>query len=185
MKLTATFLMGLGLCWGLALGCGGGVEGPRTNGEDSAGTSPLMTAGGGGPGTGGSTTTTAGSSAGGSSSAAGTSAGGTGGSGMGQPCGPEWMKGMTYAEGSIVLFQGAYYVALHENPGYDPTISTYFWDPYSCASSGTGGSGSGVGGSAPLGDSAFDNLVAEELFNPMFPDRNGFYTYQGLGDANR
>ena len=39
------------------------------------------------------------------------------------------MAGTTYAAGDIVLFtDGNYYIAEEENPGYDPTISTFFWD---------------------------------------------------------
>jgi len=107
---------------------------------------------------------------------------------MNKPCGPAWVAGTTYPEGAIVQFGGSYYIALHENPGYDPTISTYFWDPYTCTTAGTGtgtAGSSGVGGSAPLGESAFDDLVSEALFNQMFPDRKSFYTYQGLVDATR
>jgi predicted chitinase len=68
---------------------------------------------------------------------------------------------------------GLYYQATHENPGYDPTISTWFWSPYSC----TGGGG---GGGTTSGF-----VVSEAQFNQMFPDRNSFYTYAGLTDAMR
>jgi len=76
------------------------------------------------------------------------------------------VAGQSYPTGAIVRYtNGLYYQATHDNPGYDPTISTWFWSPYSC----TGGGGGG-GGFA----------VSESQFNAMFPGRNGFYTYQGL-----
>ena len=35
--------------------------------------------------------------------------------------------------GSIVRYtDGKYYIAEHDNPGYDPIISTWYWDPYTC-----------------------------------------------------
>ncbi len=183
--------LGLGLAFGLGLGCGGGVDGPRGPNGDSAGSTSALA--GTGPAAGGSVLDAGGNTAGSAPLAGSTSMGGAnGGSGStGKPCGPAWVAGTTYAEGAIVLFQGAYYVAEHENPGYDPVVSSFFWEPYDCSTVGTGGGSSGssgssgVGGSAPLGDSAFDDLVSEALFHEMFPDRNGFYTYQGLVDATR
>ncbi|QNE22818.1 chitinase [Kribbella qitaiheensis] len=82
---------------------------------------------------------------------------------------PNWVAGNWYGVGSIVKYtDGLYYIAVNENPGYDPTISTWFWDPYSCD-----------GGNAGTG--AFP--VSESQFNSMFPNRNPFYTYSGLIDA--
>ncbi|MGZ5272070.1 MAG: hypothetical protein ACXWC6_15775 [Ramlibacter sp.] len=45
---------------------------------------------------------------------------------------PTWVQGKYYAAGSIVLYQGAYYYAKYANPGYNPTISTYYWAPKAC-----------------------------------------------------
>src|SRR5437763_16958987 len=53
---------------------------------------------------------------------------------------PNWTQNTTYAVGAIVKYvpNGRYYKASHANPvppdtlAYDPTISTYFWDPYTC-----------------------------------------------------
>ena len=181
-------VVGSGLLWGVLLGCGDGAAGPRDLGNDSAGSGPLTMGGSTtNPGAGGSTTASGGS-VGGSTSTAGTSTAGAGGNPVaGKPCGPAWVKGTTYAEGAIVLFGGAYYIAEHENPGYDPLVSTYFWEPYTCATDGggNGGGGTGAGGTGPVGDSAFDDIVSEQLFSQMFPDRNPFYTYQGLIDATR
>jgi predicted chitinase len=179
MKSTATSLV-LGL--GLLYGCGGDVASARGIPDSGAGTGSQARAGAAGASIGGSAINAAGSSSGGSPAAGGsTSASGSGSSG--QPCGPAWAAGTTYAEGAIVLYQGAYFIAEHENPGYDPVISTYFWEPYECTTA--GGGGSGAGGSAPLGDSALGEIVTEALFGQMFPDRNHFYTYRGLVDATR
>jgi predicted chitinase len=99
------------------------------------------------------------------------SCGGGGGGGGGSTCDyPAWVAGQYYAVGAIVRYtNGRFYQATHENPGYDPTISTWFWSPYTCGGNG-GGGGSGF-------------VVSEAVFNQMFPSRNGFYTYAGLTDA--
>ena len=47
---------------------------------------------------------------------------------------PGWAGGNSYAVGSIVKYpdNGKFYKASHANPGYDPTISTYYWDSFAC-----------------------------------------------------
>jgi len=47
---------------------------------------------------------------------------------------PDWAAGQPYEAGARVFFNGAGYIAVHANPGYDPTISTWFWDPEPCES---------------------------------------------------
>ncbi|MEU1802536.1 glycoside hydrolase family 19 protein [Streptomyces sp. NPDC019937] len=80
---------------------------------------------------------------------------------------PDWVAGKWYATGDIVRYtDGRYYRAEHDNPGYDPVISTWYWDPYDCGGGGTSGF-----------------VVSEAQFNQMFPNRNGFYSYQGLTAA--
>ncbi len=80
---------------------------------------------------------------------------------------PDWVAGKWYATGDIVRYtDGRYYRAEHDNPGYDPVISTWYWEPYDCGGSGTSGF-----------------VVSEAQFNQMFPNRNGFYSYQGLTAA--
>ena len=86
----------------------------------------------------------------------------------------QWQQGHWYNEGDVVSFNGGTYVAEHGNPGYDPTISTWFWSPFTC-----GGGGGNTGG----GGSTGGFVVSEAQFNQMFPGRNGFYTYAGLTDA--
>ncbi|GIH27466.1 chitinase [Acrocarpospora phusangensis] len=85
---------------------------------------------------------------------------------------PNWQAGTWYPAGSIVRYtNGQYYVAEHDNPGYDPIISTWYWDPYTC-----GGSTPPPTNPPPSGGF----VVSEAQFNQMFPGRNSFYTYSGL-----
>jgi chitinase len=94
-----------------------------------------------------------------------------------------WKAGTNYPAGSIVKYtNGKFYKASHENPGYDPVISTWFWDPFTC---GNGGGNTppppppnNPGNPAPGGF-----VVSESQFNQMFPNRNALYNYKGLVDA--
>jgi chitinase len=71
---------------------------------------------------------------------------------------PAWQQGASYHTGDTVMFKGSAYIATHDNPGYDPTISTWFWSPTSCSggssssssssSSGSGGAGGAGGGTS-------------------------------------
>lgn len=82
-----------------------------------------------------------------------------------------WVAGQWYNAGDIVRYtDGKAYIAEHGNPGYDPIISTWYWEPYACE-----------GGSNPGNPSGF--VVSEAQFNQMFPNRNSFYTYNGLKAA--
>ncbi|MEU3642609.1 chitinase [Lentzea sp. NPDC034063] len=95
-----------------------------------------------------------------------------GGGGGGGTCtsATDWVAGRQYYTGNIVRFNGSYYIAEHDNPGYDPTISTWFWEPHNCNGGGGGGGGSFV--------------VSEAQFNQMFQGtRDPFYTYGGLVEA--
>ncbi|MEO6089844.1 MAG: glycoside hydrolase family 19 protein [Umezawaea sp.] len=85
---------------------------------------------------------------------------------------PNWVAGRNYVTGNIVKYtDGKYYIAEHDNPGYDPIISTWFWDPFTC----------GGGTTPPPLPGGF--VVSEAQFNQMFPSRNSFYTYSGLTAA--
>jgi chitodextrinase len=46
-----------------------------------------------------------------------------------------WVQGRSYAAGAVVSYGGRLYIATHANPGYNPTISTYFWSQYLCGGS--------------------------------------------------
>jgi predicted chitinase len=108
---------------------------------------------------------------------------GTGGSTSSGCTASTWQAGRQYAVGDIVTYQGALYIAVHANPGYDPTISTWFWSPYNgtCGgtSTGSGGSSGGSGGSG----TGLGAILSEAHFNQLFPRRNSFYTYAGLIQA--
>lgn len=47
---------------------------------------------------------------------------------------PAWRGGVQYKSGDIVTYpdNGKLYIAEHDNPGWDPIISTYFWNPHTC-----------------------------------------------------
>jgi predicted chitinase/chitodextrinase len=97
---------------------------------------------------------------------------GGGGGGGGSTCNaPNWVAGQFYRAGAIVKYtDGRYYIAEHDNPGYDPVISTWYWNPHTCG-----------GGTTPPVPGGF--VVSESQFNQMFPGRNPFYTYAGLTAA--
>lgn len=44
-----------------------------------------------------------------------------------------WTQGRQYGAGSVVSYpDGNAYIATFSNPGYNPTVSTYFWSRYAC-----------------------------------------------------
>ncbi len=129
--------------------------------------------------------------------------GGTGGGGGGQASCAAWSTNGNYDVGDIVEYQGSFYIAENSNPGYDPIISSWFWEPTaSCANGGGnaqapvpasapapapapaagGGNTDNGGGQAPSGG-GFSAIVSEAQFDQMFPGRDPFYTYQGLAEA--
>ncbi|MFD7898181.1 glycoside hydrolase family 19 protein [Streptomyces sp. NPDC059743] len=86
---------------------------------------------------------------------------------------PAWVAGRAYVAGNIVKYtDGKFYIAEHDNPGYDPVISTWYWEPYNCT---------GTPPTDPPPAGGF--VVSESQFNQMFPSRNSFYTYSGLTAA--
>jgi chitinase len=86
--------------------------------------------------------------------------GGSGsGSGSGGGCNyPQWQQGASYHTGDTVLYNGAPYVATHDNPGYDPTVSTWFWSPAGPCNGGSttsaSSSTSGAGGASSTSSSS-------------------------------
>jgi predicted chitinase len=99
---------------------------------------------------------------------------------------PTWQAGANYVTGNEVRYaaNGNSYIATHDNPGYDPTISTWFWSPTSCsAGTSTGGATTGTTSGGTSAATGFSAIVSEATFDAMFPSRNGFYTYQGLVSA--
>ena len=66
-----------------------------------------------------------------------------------------WHQGTQYHTGDVVTFNGSSYLATHDNPGYDPTISTWFWSPTgACDGGSTSSSTSGSGGAGGAGSSS-------------------------------
>lgn len=53
-------------------------------------------------------------------------------SSLGSVCAaPNWVQGKAYAAGDVVKYtDGKRYTAKFANPGYNPTISTYYWAPF-------------------------------------------------------
>ncbi|PPK66397.1 glycoside hydrolase family 19 protein [Actinokineospora auranticolor] len=91
-----------------------------------------------------------------------------------------WVQGKNYVTGDIVKFtDGKFYIAEHDNPGYSPVVSTWYWDPYTCGDTPPTSTTSTPPTSIP--NTGF--VVSEAQFNQMFPSRNAFYTYKGLTDA--
>lgn len=111
--------------------------------------------------------------------------GGGGGNGGGNGSCPAWVAGTTYRAGDIVSYQGQNFVAEHENPGYDPLISTWFWEPTSQGCGGSSSSSSSSSGSTSSSSGGGGNgfVVNRQQFEQMFPNRVPFYTYDGLVTA--
>jgi len=91
-----------------------------------------------------------------------------------------WTAGRSYRTGDIVAYGGKYYVATHDNPGYDPTISTWFWSPTTCASAPAPSPSP-----SPTTGTGLARWLSRTTFEAMFPGRNGFYTYDGLVEATK
>ena len=111
-------------------------------------------------------------STGGPSSSSSSSSGNNNGGGS---C-ANWTAGTYYNVGVVVRYNNAYYRAKNANPGYDPVISTWFWEPVASCSGGNNSSSSSSTG----GGTGFAAIVSQAQFNQMFPNRNSFYTYSGL-----
>ncbi|WP_103534684.1 glycoside hydrolase family 19 protein [Streptomyces sp. SM11] len=86
-------------------------------------------------------------------------------------CATAWSSSSVYTNGGAVSYNGRNYTAkwwtLNERPG----TSDVWADQGAC----------GSGGEDPGENDGF--VVSEAQFNQMFPNRNSFYTYQGLTAA--
>ena len=95
--------------------------------ESSGGTRPI---GSGGQNTAGITNGRGGGTPSGGTGGGAGKGGSTGAGGRTGPTScahPEWQAGKNYNVGDKVTLDGTIYEATHENPGYDPTESTWFW----------------------------------------------------------
>ncbi|MEU2764021.1 glycoside hydrolase family 19 protein [Streptomyces sp. NPDC007094] len=88
-------------------------------------------------------------------------------------CATPWNSSAVYTNGGTVSYNGRNYTAKWWTQNERPGASDVWADKGAC---GTGG-----GGEDPGQGSGF--VVSEAQFNQMFPNRNPFYTYQGLTDA--
>jgi Chitinase class I len=43
---------------------------------------------------------------------------------------PDWVAGHPYVVGDIVKLGGLFYITVNDNAGLDPTVSTWYWAPY-------------------------------------------------------
>ncbi len=48
-----------------------------------------------------------------------------------------WTQGQNYPAGTVVNYNSTRYVAKYANPGYNPTVSSYYWASYTCNSGGS------------------------------------------------
>ena len=97
---------------------------------------------------------------------------------------PSWHAGAAYVTGNIVNYtDGNFYVAEHDNPGYDPTVSTWFWDPYNCSGAPPNPTPTPTSNPTPTPTSGLGAILSEATFTAMFSGRNGFYSYSGLLNA--
>ena len=85
-----------------------------------------------------------------------------------------WVSGKWYDAGAVVVYSSKYYVATNANPGYSPTVSTWYWAPKSGCTTTT---------TTTTGSSAFEKIVTRAMFDQIFPSRSSFYTYDGLVKA--
>lgn len=92
-----------------------------------------------------------------------------------------WVAGRNYYAGNTVSYNGSFFRAKYDNPGYDPLISTWFWEPTSSCN----GSGNSSSSTPTNPGTGFGAVVSEAQFNQMFPGRNPFYTYAGLVAATQ
>lgn len=74
---------------------------------------------------------------------------------------PAWVSGKQYYVGNKVSYQGGYYIAEYDNPGYIPNVSTYFWEPISASACGTTTS------SSSSSVAAFTRLIQAEAYTSM------------------
>lgn len=74
---------------------------------------------------------------------------------------PAWVSGKQYYAGNKVSYQGGYYIAEYDNPGYIPTVSTYFWEPINASACGTNSS------SSSSSVEVFTRLIQAEAYTSM------------------
>ncbi|QJW35443.1 glycoside hydrolase family 19 protein [Cellulosimicrobium protaetiae] len=90
-------------------------------------------------------------------------------------CAPAWSAGSVYVGGAVVSHGGQNWKAGWWTQGETPG-STGQWGVWRTE-------GACGGGTGPVDPDPSGFVVSQAQFNQMFPNRNAFYTYQGLVDA--
>ncbi|MDK0520487.1 glycoside hydrolase family 19 protein [Streptomyces sp. ML-6] len=88
-------------------------------------------------------------------------------------CAAPWNSSSVYTGGKTASHNGHNWTAKWWTQNETPGSSDVWADQGSC----------GDGGTDPGGPDPSGFVVSEAQFNQMFPNRNSFYTYQGLTDA--
>jgi len=124
-----------GIGSGVGVAGSGGDHGSGSAGNQASGSAGNQSSGSGGNQTGGSGGNSAainGSGAAGGSGGARDASAGDGAPDVPLPiCNyPDWKAGTPYKMGDVVMYMAKPYIATNPNNGLDPTVSTYFWSPY-------------------------------------------------------
>ena len=185
----------LAVCAGLLLAAC--VSGAGALDTEGAGGAPASAGSAGSGGQGSTSAGAAGTSNPGAGAPAAAGAPSMGGSTSVELCNyPEWVPKKPYVAGDKVLYLGKGYVATGDNPGYDPTVSTFFWSSIACQSvigaGGAPGSAGATGGGAGAPNTtacpALDRLLTngsasfDAMFQPPWAGHvaKSLYTYAGL-----
>ena len=174
--------------------CVSGSSDPGSDGSSGGASAPGGAASAGSTGVQAGATNNAGGAAGVSVGAGGAVS--AGGSAALEPCNyPSWVAMKPYVAGDKVLYLGKGFVATMDNPGYDPTISTFFWSPVACqpvmgagGAPSSGGATGGAGAPNTTACPALDRLLpnGSQSFDQMFqPPWDGhvaksLYSYSAL-----
>jgi chitodextrinase/predicted chitinase len=107
--------------------------------------------------------------------------GGNPGAGSGNFKG-DWRRDVTYMRGDVIRYtNGSCHVSEHDNNlSLDPLISTWWWEPTSCPGGGNPGGGNPGGGNPGGGNPSGVFPVSKQQFESLYPNRNPFYTYEGI-----
>lgn len=72
---------------------------------------------------------------------------------------PDWVRYQNYPAQSVVRFESKFYIAAAANPGYVPTVSTFYWKPFACQSGSTSPATTPVVNPAPAPSEATSNFT--------------------------
>ena len=85
-----------------------------------------------------------------------------------------WVVGESYNAGDKVEFNGEIYVAVYDNPGYNPTISTWFWKWHSTNDASCNGEPGITKNISNGGDCGTEWNTANLTTYSSYPDANEF-----------